>query len=118
MKMSPDGKLLAFPYHESGPNPSQRLSIIRMDTGEQVKSFPGVTGYIRWKPDGRAIAYFADRDGIQQVFEQSLVGGAPRPVTRFASGKVRDFDWSVDGKELYVSHGEINSDAVLITNFR
>jgi len=115
--VSPDGKLLAFPYHESGPNPLQRLSIIRLDTGEQVKSFTGVTGYIRWKPDGRAIAYFADRDGIQQVFEQSLVGGAPRPVTRFASGKVRDFDWSLDGKELYISYGEINSDAVLITNF-
>jgi Tol biopolymer transport system component/DNA-binding winged helix-turn-helix (wHTH) protein len=115
--VSPDGKLLAIPYHESGPNPSQRLSIVHME-GEVVKSFTGVTGYVRWKPDGRSIAYFAVRDGIQQVLEQSLAGGPPRQVTKFGSGKVRDFDWSVDGKELYVSHGEINSDAVLITNFR
>jgi Tol biopolymer transport system component/DNA-binding winged helix-turn-helix (wHTH) protein len=116
--VSPNGKFLAFPYHESGPNPLQRLSIIRLDTGDVVKSFTGITGYVRWRPDGRAIAYFADRDGVQQVFEQTLAGGGPRQVTRFGSGKVRDFDWSIDGKELYAAHGETHSDAVLITNFR
>jgi Tol biopolymer transport system component len=116
--VSPDGKLLAFPYHESGPNPVQRLSVIRLGPGELVNSFVGVTGYIRWKPDGRAIAYFEVRDEIPQVVEQPLAGGAPRPVTNFTSGRVRDFDWSVDGKTLYVSHGEVNGDAVLISNFR
>jgi hypothetical protein len=39
-------------------------------------------------------------------------------VTNFTSGRVRDFDWSLDGKTLYVSHGEVNGDAVLISNFR
>jgi DNA-binding winged helix-turn-helix (wHTH) protein/Tol biopolymer transport system component len=39
--VSPDGKLLAFPYHESGPNPVQRLSVIRLDPGELVNSFVG-----------------------------------------------------------------------------
>ena len=116
--VSPDGKLLALPYHESGANPLQRLSIIRIDTREVVKSFTGVTGYVRWRPDGRAIAYFTVRDGVRQVAEQSLAAGAPRQVTRFGSGKVFDFDWSTDGKELYVAHGEVHSDAVLITNFR
>jgi len=116
--ISPDGRLLAFPYHESGATPVQRLSIVRVDTGDLVKSFSGVTGYIRWRPDGRAIDYFATRDAIRQVMEQPLAGGAPRQVTKFTYGRVRDFDWSADGKQLYVSHGETNSDAVLITNFR
>jgi Tol biopolymer transport system component/DNA-binding winged helix-turn-helix (wHTH) protein len=115
--VSPDGKLLAFPYHESGPNPVQRLSIIRLDTGNLVHSFIGVTGYVRWRPDGRAIAYFDVRDEIRQVVEQPLAGGAPRLATKFPTGQIRDFDWSVDGKTLYVSHGEMNSDAVLISNF-
>ena len=42
----------------------QRLSIIRLDTGDLVHSFIGVTGYICWRPDGRAIAYFDVRDEI------------------------------------------------------
>ena len=115
--VSPDGKLLAFPYYENGPNPVQRLSIIRLDTGDLVHSFIGVAGYVCWRPDGRAIAYFDVRDGIPQVVEQPLAGGAPRLTTKFSTGRVRDFDWSVDGKTLYVSHGELNSDAVLISNF-
>ena len=115
--VSPDGKLLAFPYHESGPNPVQRVSIIRLGTGDLVHSFIGVTGYVRWRPDGRAIAYFDVRDEIRQVLEQPVAGGAPRLATKFATGSVRDFDWSVDGKTLYISHGEVNSDAVLISNF-
>jgi Tol biopolymer transport system component len=115
--VSPDGKLLALPYHESGSNPVQRLSIIRLDTGALVHSFTGITGYVRWRPDGRSIAYFDVRDNIRQVVEQSLAGGPPRLATKFPSGRVRDFDWSADGKTLYVSHGETNSDAVLISNF-
>jgi Tol biopolymer transport system component len=90
-----------------GPNPL-----------ELVHRFVGVTVYIRWKPDGRALAYSEVRDEIRQVVEQPLAGGAPRPVTNFTSGRVRDFDWSLDGKTLYVSHGEVNGDAVLISNFR
>jgi len=116
--VSPDGKLLAFRYNERGPDPAQRLSIVSIDTGELVKSFSGVAGYIRWRPDGRAIDHFAVRDEVRQIMEESLAEGTARPVTRFTSGRVRDFDWSADGKHFYVSHGEINSDAVLITNFR
>jgi len=116
--VSPDGTLLAFPYHESGSNPVQRLSVIRLDTGVVVNSFIGVSGYIRWKPDGRAIDYFEVRDEIRQVVEQPLAGGAPRLVTKFTTARVRDFDWSVDGKSLFVSYGEVNGDAVLISNFR
>jgi hypothetical protein len=55
---------------------------------------------------------------MRQVMEQPLPEGSPRQLTKFTNGRVRDFDWSADGKQLYVSHGETNSDAVLITNFR
>jgi Tol biopolymer transport system component len=95
-----------------------RLSIIRLDTGALVHSFIGVSGYIRWRPDGRAIAYFDVRDETRQVVEQPLAGGAPRLVTKFTRARVRDFDWSVDGKTLFVSYGEVNGDAVMISNFR
>jgi Tol biopolymer transport system component len=114
--VSPDGKFLAFPYHESGPKPLQRLVVVPVDGGAPVKSFVGITGFLRWTPDGRGINYYAMQNGIRQIFEQPLAGGAPHPVTRFTSDKIHDFEWSEDGKQLYVSHGEISSDAVLITN--
>ena len=52
------------------------------------------------------------------MVEQPLGGGAPRLITKFTKARVRDFDWSPDGKTLFVSYGEVNGDAVLISNFR
>jgi hypothetical protein len=115
--VSPDGKLVAYIYHESGPNPVQRLLVIPFEGGPPMKSFLGISGDIQWTPDGRGIEYYEARDGIRQIMEQPLGGGTPRALTNFTSGKIFGFSWSPDGKQLYVIHGETNSDAVLITNF-
>jgi hypothetical protein len=45
-------------------------------------------------------------------------GGDPHPVTNFTSGRTFGFAWSRDGKNLYLTKGEIQNDVVLISNFR
>ena len=39
-------------------------------------------------------------------------------LTTFSSGKIFDFDWSLDGTRLLLTRGEVTGDAVLISNLR
>src|SRR5271169_4292360 len=39
-------------------------------------------------------------------------------LTKFASGRICDFNWFPDGKQLLVTRGEMKSDVVLISNLR
>ncbi|MGB7591020.1 MAG: hypothetical protein WBO19_07260, partial [Terriglobia bacterium] len=56
-------------------------------------------------------------NGVDNVWEQPLAGGPPKPVTHFTSEKIFWFDWSRDGR-LALSRGADQTDAVLIKNFR
>jgi len=53
----------------------------------------------QWSPDGRAIIYSAGPDPGKDIFQQSLDGGAARPLLR-RPGAQWPSDWSRDGKVL------------------
>jgi hypothetical protein len=42
-------------------------------------------------------------------------GGEPKQLTKFSSGRIFDFNWTADGKNLMVSRGETMSDVVLLS---
>jgi len=94
------------------------LVVIPAEGGAPVKVFPDVLGSVRWSPNGRELVHYALQDGVGQLLEQPLSGGAPRNLTKFASGRSEDFNWSPDGKWLYIAHGDVRSEAVLISNSR
>lgn len=55
-----------------------------------------------WSPDGRHVAYLWDRCDVVNLYVANADGqGSPRPMTRFAVGKVTDPFWSADGSSLY-----------------
>ena len=58
------------------------------------------------------------RNGAANIWEQPVAGGPRRQITNFTSGLIFDFDWSRDGKLLYLAKGEKNSDVILISDFR
>jgi DNA-binding winged helix-turn-helix (wHTH) protein/Tol biopolymer transport system component len=116
--ISPDGKLLAFPYQDQNDEARSTLAVIRSDGGPPVKTFPDVRGSVQWSPNGCCIVRYESRDAVQQLVEQPLAGGKPRDLARFSSGRSEAFNWSPDGKRLYIAHGDVRSDAVLINNFR
>lgn len=119
-KISPDGKFVA--YFVRDDNAPWRLAIASLEGGEVLKTFdlatPSGAPFLRWTPDGRAVAYIKTRDFVSNIFAQSLDGGEPKQLTDFKADRIFSFDYSRDGKQLALSRGTISNDVVLISNFK
>jgi len=128
---SPDGKRIALvslpgspvenPSSPSGSHPNQ-LKVIAFDSGALLQQFdwPVSAGFgsPRWAPRGDAVDYVVTRNGVSNIVQQRLAGGAPKQITNFESGQIFDFDWSRDGRQLALTRGTENSDVIMISNFR
>jgi Tol biopolymer transport system component/DNA-binding winged helix-turn-helix (wHTH) protein len=129
---SPDGKYLACWYKANEDVQSRNIAILPATgngkptlTPLKLFSVPGdlilwhnfFLSELRWTPDSRAVAYLATRNGVNQIWVQSLQGGAPKQLTNFSSEKVVSFDWSRDNR-LVVSRGSDKNDVILIKDLR
>jgi len=119
-RISPDGKLIAYDIQEGSPVPEGKFAVSPADGGSRLYAFPTPSGagHVRWSPDGKALQFLLTRKGATNVWEQPLTGGEPRQMTDFTSGRIFDFDWSRDGKQLFLAKGSRTSDVILISNFR
>jgi Tol biopolymer transport system component/predicted Ser/Thr protein kinase len=118
--ISPDGKWIAYGFQEGDPVPVPKVGVVAAAGGPPIYTFllpRGVNG-LRWSPDGKGLQCLVTRNGATNVWEQPLAGGAPRQVTNFTAGRIFDFSWSRDGKQLFLARGENTSDVILISNFR
>jgi len=118
--ISPDGKLIACNY-QAEANGQYKIAIIPFEGGSPTRVFDLVgrpNRDLQWTPDGRAIAYIVTSNGVSNIWAQPLAGGEPKPLTDFKDQRIFNFAWSRDGKQLALSRGVVNSDVVLITNFR
>jgi len=119
--ISPDGQWIAYGYEEGSPVQLPKLAVIPAAGGSPLHVFSrpsGTQGALRWSPNQKGLQYLLTRNGATNVWEQPLTGGAPRQVTNFTSGRIFDFSWTRDGKQLLLAKGETTSDVVLISNFR
>jgi len=116
-----DGKWVAFNRLDEASG-QWRIAVIRFEGGSPHKIFnvPSSSIYraIRWTPDGRGVAYPITLGSVSNIWTQPLDGGPPRQLTDFKDQLIFDFAWSRDGKQLALSRGVVNSDVVLIGNFR
>jgi len=122
--ISPDGKLLAFPFDGDAVSPTLKLGVIAMDSGALVKTFDvasnvtGTMAALRWSIDGRAVQYILSDEGATNIIQQPLSGGPAHPITRYTSGQIFDFNWTPDGKRLLICRGETSTDVVLVSNLQ
>jgi eukaryotic-like serine/threonine-protein kinase len=119
---SPDSNLIAYnAFGPAGDVPNQIL-VIPAAGGKPLFSFrlrgDAALKRLRWTPDGSGLDYFLTNKGVGNIWRQPIPKGAPRQITKFTSGQIFSFDWSSDGKQLYVARGSNTSDIVLITNFQ
>jgi Tol biopolymer transport system component len=120
LRVSPDGKRIAFVYQEGSPVPVTKLAVAVANGGPLQFTSPLPIGAadLRWAPSGKALDYLLTRSGATNIWEQPLTNEAPRQVTSFPSGRIVDFAWSRDGKQLLVAKGNQTSDVILISGFR
>jgi Tol biopolymer transport system component len=95
--------------------------IVPLNGGSPVKVFPlpesASNGPSAWSPDGRAIAFVNNVNGVGNIWQQPVDGGKATPVTNLTSGSIFNFQWSRAGW-LILSRGTQTFDAVLIRNFQ
>jgi Tol biopolymer transport system component/C-terminal processing protease CtpA/Prc len=56
-----------------------------------------------WMPDGKQLYFMSDRGGAQNIWNTPL-GGKPKQITKFTSGRVLWPSISYDGKEVVFEH--------------
>jgi Tol biopolymer transport system component/DNA-binding winged helix-turn-helix (wHTH) protein len=118
--VSPDGKLIA--YFSMGKE-SLGISVSSLQEGSIVKRFEGGSqslnkNSLKWTPEGKALLYSQSRDGVANLWMQSLDGRPPKQVTDFKTDGIFRFDVSQDGKTLVCARGGWKHDIVLIKNLR
>ncbi len=120
--VSPDGKWLGFWHNDGKPNSSWRLGLMSLEDNSKIRFFevaPTVKvqwdTLLRFSSDGRALTYVDHRGGIDNLWAQSIDGGAAKQITSFTDSRIFSFDWSREGA-LVLSRGVITSDVVLISD--
>lgn len=121
--VSPDGKSIAY-IHRVGLNDPFKVAIVPFGGGQPGKEFnliPGANPFLpirqmRWSPDGRALHIIISRGGVDNIWTQPIDGGQPVQLTSFKTDRIFSFDWSSDGKQLFLARGNVTPDAVLISN--
>ena len=117
--ISHDGSLVAYFYLDRDkPDSPWRLGIVSFFDGAFVTSVgippTAISRFVRWTPDGKALAYIADEGEASNIWVQRLDGGPAKKLTNFETEIVAAFDWSPDGKQLLISRGTKTSDVVII----
>lgn len=117
-RVSPDGRFIAC-FYRAQVETFSKLAVIPFDGGEPVKVFDRspttfVEAGIQWTPDGRALSFIDNRDGVSNVWLQPLDGSPPKQLTNFTSETIFRFAWSPDGKMIVAERGTETGDLVLI----
>ena len=118
--VSPDGAWIACSYVPRSDQPPV-LAILPITGGPPKRTFvlpPTATASpLAWTPDGRAVSFVNNENGVSNIWQQPVSGGPAVANTHFKSGTIFNFQWSRDGR-LALSRGSEMTDAVLIKNFR
>jgi len=103
-QLSPDGARVAYVVRSSDREKDVRTSsvwVAAMDGRQPARRFTfGDREHSpRWSPDGRYLAFLADRGAKSQVHLAPLDGGEARALTKAPHG-VNEFAWSPDGRRI------------------
>lgn len=105
-QLSPDGRTVLFNRTttdgKTGRRNADLWSVPADGSGEAKPLIAGdrTENTPRWSPDGKRIAFLANRDGATQVYVADADGGNVRKVTSLAAGAQPPLVWSPDGSRV------------------
>ncbi len=116
-RISPDGKRLAFTVYDVRSF-QKKLMIATLDEGrfgrvEREIEYNLINQFM-WSPDSKTLSVLTNRGGAQNIWRQPVDGSEPAQITDFKSGKILNFTWAADGKDLLIARGNTNNDLILI----
>jgi serine/threonine protein kinase/Tol biopolymer transport system component len=121
--ISPDGRLIACEYSDR-PGGAWSVGVLDARDGRVKFRFPQIptsdpdtsdqSKLVRWSPNGLRLVYVVTKNGVSNLWEQSLIGSPPRQMTSFSEGRIIDFAPSRDGKSIAYIKGNRGGDVALI----
>jgi serine/threonine protein kinase len=115
-QISPDNKMIVFTRYKL-ENFERRIYLAEFD-GNQINKEIGnfefnLINGLRFSPDGKFLSYWSV-DGVPNVWKMSLDTKQKEQITNFTSGRISNYSWSNDGKQLLIVRPIVNNDLVLI----
>ena len=109
MRNRAEARLAVFQMKEGAP--STPLLLI---PDQAVNAGSMHSGGVRFSPDGRQLVYQTIRNGVGNLWEQSLDSAASHALTDFPSGTISHFRFSPQGVDLAIDRSETIADVVLL----
>ncbi len=118
--ISPDGVKVVSYTRPTTTEPIIYTVLVSTTNGSQtrVAETPPDGPPFVWSADGNAVQYIQVDNGIANIWEQPVAGGAPHRISDFSSQQMFSFARSRSSNHLAMARGQTRSDVVLISNFR
>ncbi len=122
LSISPDGKWLAYRHIQTQAEArredrTMQIGVLPTDGNAEPKLFdlPMRRPMAQWSADSAAFDYAAGTFNSSSLWRQPTGSGEPQKLRDFPD-RIFNFAWSRDRKNLVVSRGKQQGDAILITN--
>lgn len=118
--ISPTGNLIACTWREDVTNLQRKLAVIDLADRQPPRylALPAGSTWLRWLPNGKALTYNLTRNGLANLWSQTLAGGPPTQLTDLSFENVASFAWSRDGGRLALARAQEIRSVVFINGLK